>query len=142
MDLFEAITRRHSYRGAFKPDPVPQADLMRIAQAGVSRAVGLQPANHAYLHRERSGQAPRHRALLPRPVVQTAQAVFVIVTDNRPAYNDVSFEPQDYGAAVENMLLAITALGLRHRVAGRRAAPRTALPKRLPISSALRTGNT
>ena len=49
--------------------------------------------------------------LLPRPVVQTAKAVIAVVTDNRPAYGDMSFEPQDYGAAVENMLLAITALG-------------------------------
>ncbi len=105
------LTRRHSYRGAFKPEAVPEADLMRIAQAGVAAPSGcnLQTTHICIVNDPDKLRAIA--ALLPRPVVQTAQAVFVIVTDNRPAYNDVSFEPQDYGAAVENMLLAITALG-------------------------------
>ena len=111
MELFDAIKRRHSYRGAFRPDPVPEADLRRIADAGVRAPSGC---NKQTTHICVVNDPEKLRALarlLPRPVVRTAQAVLVIVTDNRPAYGDVSFEEQDYGAAVENMLLAITALG-------------------------------
>lgn len=111
MELFDAIRRRHSYRGAFQPVPVPEADLWKIAEAGVRAPSGC---NKQTTHICVVNDPEKLRALaqlLPRPVIQTAQAVFVIVTDNRPAYGDMSFEPQDYGAAVENMLLAITALG-------------------------------
>jgi nitroreductase len=111
MELFEAISRRHSYRGAFKPAPVPEADLWKIAEAGVRAPSGCnRQTTHICIVNDPEKLQALVR-LLPRPVVQTAQAVFVIVTDSRPAYGDVSFEPQDYGAAVENMLLAVTALG-------------------------------
>ncbi|MBN1777138.1 MAG: nitroreductase family protein [Clostridiales bacterium] len=111
MDLFEAVKRRHSYRGAFKTDPVPEADLYKIAEAGVRAPSGC---NKQTTHLCIVSDPEKLRAfarLLPRPVVETAQAIFVVVTDNRPAYGDTSFESQDYGAAVENMLLAVTALG-------------------------------
>ncbi|MFH1513370.1 MAG: nitroreductase family protein [Bacillota bacterium] len=111
MELFEAMERRHSYRGAFKPDPIPEADLWKIAEAGVRAPSGC---NRQTTHICVITDPQKRKAvaeLLPRPVVQTAQAILVIVTDNRPAYGGVSFEPQDYGAAVENMLLAVTALG-------------------------------
>ena len=111
MELFEAIQRRHSYRGSFTPMPIPEGDLRTIAEAGVRAPSGC---NKQTTHICIVNDPEKLRAmadLLPRPTVSTAQAVFVIVTDNRPAYGDVSFEPQDYGAAVENMLLMITALG-------------------------------
>jgi nitroreductase len=111
MELFDAIARRHSYRGAFRPDPVSEADLTRIAEAGVRAPSGC---NKQTTHICVVNDQEKLRALaelLPRPVVRTAQAVLVVVTDRRPVYGDVSFEEQDYGAAVENMLLAITALG-------------------------------
>ncbi len=111
MDLFEAIERRHSYRGAFKPDPVPEADLWKIAEAGVRAPSGCnRQTTHICVISDPQKLAAVAK-LLPRPVVQTAKAIIAVVTDNRPAYGDVSFEPQDYSAAVENMLLAVTALG-------------------------------
>ena len=111
MDLFEAIERRHSYRGAFQPDPVPETDLWKIAEAGVRAPSGCnRQTTHICVITDPQKLAAV-AALLPRPVVQTARAILAVVTDNRPAYGDVSFEPQDYSAAVENILLAITALG-------------------------------
>ena len=35
MDLFEAIARRHSYRGPFADAPVPRDDLRKIVEAGI-----------------------------------------------------------------------------------------------------------
>ena len=111
MELLEAVNRRHSYRGAFTEDPVPEADLLRIAEAGVRAPSGCNKQTTHFCIVNDPQKLKAIAALLPRPVVQTAQAILVVVTDNRPAYGDMSFEPQDYGAAVENMLLAVTALG-------------------------------
>lgn len=111
MELFDAIERRHSYRGAFTSEPVPEADLWKIAEAGVRAPSGC---NRQTTHLCIVNDPEKLRALsemLPRAVVQTAQAAILVVTDNRPAYGETSFEAEDYGAAVENMLLAITALG-------------------------------
>jgi len=111
MELFDAIRLRHSYRGAFKPDPVPEEDLRTIAEAGVRAPSGCNmQTTHFCIVNDRAALEDFAK-LLPRTVVKTAQAILVVVSDNRPAYGDMSFEPQDYGAAVENMLLAITALG-------------------------------
>jgi len=96
MELFDAIYRRHSYRGAFRPGPVPEADLLKIAEAGVRAPSGC---NKQTTHICVVNDPEKLRAvaeLLPRPVVQTAQAILVIVTDSRPAYGDMSFKPQDY----------------------------------------------
>ena len=111
MEVFEAIQLRHSYRGAFKPVPVPEADLKKIAEAGVRAPSGCNKQTTHFCILTDPEKLKAIAKLMPRPVVQTAQAVLAVVTDNRPAYADQSFEAQDYGAAVENMLLAITALG-------------------------------
>ena len=111
MELFDAITRRHSYRGAFKNDPVPEGDLRLIAEVGVRAPSGCNKQTTHFCIVNDKEKLTAFAALLPRPVVQTAQAILVVVSDSRPAYDDRSFEAQDYGAAVENMLLAITALG-------------------------------
>ncbi|HPF86803.1 MAG TPA: nitroreductase family protein [Candidatus Limiplasma sp.] len=111
MELFDAIVKRHSYRCAFTADPIPEADLMKIAEAGVRAPSGCNKQTTHFCIVNDPETLRAIAALLPRRVVQSAQAVLVVVTDNRPAYGDMSFEPQDYGAAVENMLLAITALG-------------------------------
>ena len=35
MNVLEAISKRHSYRGRFRPDPIPREDLVKIMQAGL-----------------------------------------------------------------------------------------------------------
>ena len=40
MDLFEAIAKRHSYRGPFTDAPVPREDLQKIVQAGIQAPSG------------------------------------------------------------------------------------------------------
>ena len=40
MDVFEAIAKRHSYRGPFRDRAVPRADLERIVQAGLQAPSG------------------------------------------------------------------------------------------------------
>ena len=40
MDVFEAIAKRHSYRGPFKDQPISREDLRRIVQAGIQAPSG------------------------------------------------------------------------------------------------------
>ena len=40
MDVFEAIAKRHSYRGPYEDRPVPRDDLRRIVQAGLQAPSG------------------------------------------------------------------------------------------------------
>ena len=49
--------------------------------------------------------------MLDRPVCNTARAMIACVVDPRLVSPNISFAVEDCAAAVENMLLAITALG-------------------------------
>ena len=40
MEFFETVQKRHSYRGAFWDKPIPDADIRRILQAGISAPSG------------------------------------------------------------------------------------------------------
>ena len=49
--------------------------------------------------------------IVDKPVCHSAKAMIACVADPRPVYANISFAAEDCAAAVENMLLAITALG-------------------------------
>ena len=53
-----------------------------------------------------------HRVVDP-PVVETALAAVFVLTQRINAYRDKCFAVQDYSAAIQNMLLAVTDLGYR-----------------------------
>jgi len=111
MDLFETIERRHSYRKAFTDAPVPREDLRKIVQAGI-RAPSAKNEQVATFVIVDDPQLLRQIAeVVRRPVCDTAKAMIVCVEDPRPVIGEVSFSVEDCSAAVENMLLAVTALG-------------------------------
>ncbi|MBR1722603.1 MAG: nitroreductase family protein [Treponema sp.] len=51
------------------------------------------------------------KSVIDPPVAETAPAIICVVTRRIFAYRDRCFSIQDYSAAIENMLLAITAMG-------------------------------
>jgi nitroreductase len=111
MELFDAIAKRHSYRGPFTDSPVPRQDLEKIVQAGIQApsACNRQMASFVIVD---DPQVLRQIAeWVGKPVCQSAKAMIVCVGDPSPVYNEWSFVKEDCAAAVENMLLAITALG-------------------------------
>ena len=62
MDLFEAIARRYSYRGAFSDAPVLRKDLEKIVQAGIHApsACNAQVATFVIVDDPKScGRSPR-----------------------------------------------------------------------------------
>ncbi|MGA2066122.1 MAG: nitroreductase family protein [Thermoguttaceae bacterium] len=111
MDLFEAIARRYSYRGPFTAAPVPREDLRRIVEAGIRAPSAKNEQTTSFVIVDDPGTLARVAAMLDRPVCDTARAVIACVIDPRPVLPGISFAVEDCAAAVENMLLAVTALG-------------------------------
>ncbi len=111
MDLFEAIARRYSYRGPFTEAAIPREDLLKILEAGRNAPSAKNEQTTSFVAIDEPALLARVAAILDRPVAQTARAMIVCVADPRPVLGPLSFAPDDCAAAVENMLLAITALG-------------------------------
>jgi nitroreductase len=111
MDLFEAIGNRHSYRGPFCDTPVPRNDLEKIVQAGIQAPSACNGQVASFIIVDDPKLLQRIFEIVDRPVCRTAKAVIVCVTDPRPVFQTISFALEDCSASVENMLLAITALG-------------------------------
>ena len=112
MDIFDAMAKRHSYRGEFQNKPVPRQDLEKIVQAGIDAPSGCNAQTTSFVVVDDPGLLAKMAEIFGnRPVCATAQVVIVCLADATPAYGTTSFDREDCAAAVENMLLAITALG-------------------------------
>lgn len=111
MDVFEAIAKRYSYRGAFLDKPIPREDLIRIVEAGIRAPSGKNEQTTSFVIVDDPELLRQLAEVINRPVCQTAKAMIVCVMDPRPVFGEISFAVEDCAAAVENMWLAITALG-------------------------------
>jgi nitroreductase len=111
MDLFDAIASRYSYRGDFSDSPVPRADLEKIVQAGIRAPSACNAQVVSFVIVDDAQLVRQIAEILEKPFCLTAKAMIVCVADPRPVYSGLSFAAEDCSAAVENMLLAITALG-------------------------------
>ncbi len=111
MELFEAFAARHSYRGAFKNTPVPREDLKKIVEAGMMAPSGCNAQTTLFAIVDDPAMIQAVAQIVPKTCVKTAKAIIAVISQAKEVYHDMSFEAQDYSAAVENMLLAITGLG-------------------------------
>lgn len=116
MELFDVIAARHSYRGAYLPEPVPRADLQRIMEAGLAAPSGCNKQTTVLTAVETPALIDRIFEIMELPFCKTAPALICVTTKRVVAYkdgwgNERCYQVQDYAAAIENMLLAITALG-------------------------------
>ena len=111
MDVFEAIGKRHSYRGGFTEKSVSRQDLEAIVQAGLQAPSGCNAQTTSFVIVDDPGLRKSIADVVDNQVVHEAQAIIVCVADHRTVYRDMSFGVEDCSAAVENILLAITALG-------------------------------
>jgi nitroreductase len=113
MDVFEAIDRRHSYRGHFTNKKILRSDLIKIVQAGIQAPSGCNAQTTSFIIVDDDGLLKQMSEIVDKkPVMDEARAVIVCVVENKPVYKGQSFAVEDCAAAVENMLLAITGLGL------------------------------
>jgi nitroreductase len=112
MDVFEAIARRHSYRGAFLPRAVPRADLERIVTAGIRAPSGYNGQSTSFVVVDDRAGIARMAEATGSALIAGAPAVIVLVMDpDAVPGKDFRFGVEDYAAAAENILLAVTALG-------------------------------
>ena len=114
MDLFEAVANRHSYRGPFTAREVDADDLRKIVQAGLDAPSGMNKQTTSFvivndpdLVSQIAGMHESNKAF------RQAKAFIVCTIDAEPEaiYAGCHFQVEDCSAAVENMLLAITATG-------------------------------
>lgn len=94
--VLNTIESRHSYRGAYLDTPVAEEDLRAILEAGLAAPSGCNKQTVSLIAVDDPEVLARLRAVIDPPVA---------------AYRDRYFHVQDYAAAIENMLLAIEALG-------------------------------
>ena len=113
MDIFEVFKNRYSHKEGFLPDAVPLADLEKIAEAGLSAPNGAnRQLVRLIILPDRASLAPVC-AVSSHIGLETAPAAIAVLTDTtiNPPPPTVTFEKEDYSAAVTQMLLAAGALG-------------------------------
>lgn len=111
MNAIEAIHSRRSYRGGYKPVPVPREDLSEIMRAGLAAPSGCNKQTTSLIAVDDPEMLKRLHAVIDPPVGETAPAMICVLTQRINAYRDRCFAVQDYSAAIENMLLACVELG-------------------------------
>jgi nitroreductase len=110
MNVFNCIKERHSYRGDFKKNPVPRDDLNKILEAGVLAPSGCNRQTTEFIVIDDPKTLERIRTVVTMSAVLTAPAEILCLVNAERDPKD-NYEIEDCAAAVENMLLAITALG-------------------------------
>jgi nitroreductase len=113
MEAFEAIKRRYSYRGTYKNVPIPREDLTKILEAGLVAPSGCNKQTASFIAIADPNLVSSIISLTQKNGFKggNAPAGICVLTRQIPGYADVYFNVQDYAAAIENILLAITALG-------------------------------
>ena len=113
MDILECIQKRYSYRGSYKNAPVPREDLEKIMKAGLAAPSGCNKQTTSLVGLDDRRILDSIADIIKKNGFggKNAPAGICVLTRRIPGYADVYFNVQDYAAAIENMLLVITALG-------------------------------
>ncbi|MBN2714087.1 MAG: nitroreductase family protein, partial [Planctomycetes bacterium] len=101
MDIFDAIAKRHSYRGEFESEAVPRKDLEKILQAGINAPSGCNAQSTSFVAVDDPELLAKFAGVMDKPFVKTAQAIIVCIIDPKPVYGDFEFSAEDCAASVE-----------------------------------------
>ena len=111
MNTIHNIMSRRSYRGKYAPNAVPREPLRMILEAGLAAPSGCNKQTTSLIAVDDPQLLARLHAVIDPPIGETAPAMICVLTKRIIAYRDRCFSAQDYAAAIQNMLLAIEALG-------------------------------
>ena len=115
MDTLDAIKKRYSYRGEYKDEKVPREDLRKLLEAGIAAPSGCNKQTTSFIAIDDFELLSSISKLISKNgfgfTEKRASAGICVLTQKLPGYADVYFYVQDYSAAIENILLAITSLG-------------------------------
>lgn len=112
MDLFTAVSKRHSYRGNFLKTPVPRELMGRIVDAGVRGPSGFNAQTTEFVIVDDPDLLTSLREIVEARPLQTAPCAVVVLMRHEEPRNGLYFGIEDYAAAAENILLAVTASDL------------------------------
>lgn len=111
MDFFDAVNNRYSYRGEFTDAPVPEEDIRKMLTAAVKAPSGLNAQTTNFIAVTDPALRKRLADIFPHAGLATAPLIIVAASVRKEMYKGDAFEIEDYAAAVENLCLAVTALG-------------------------------
>lgn len=111
MTAFETMHQRYSYRGKYLPTAVPKEDLIKIMEAGCAAPSGCNKQTTSFIAVDDPQVLAKLKAVIDPPLGETAPAFVCVLTRRISAYRNRVFHVQDYSAAIQNALLAITELG-------------------------------
>lgn len=111
MDFFNVVERRGSYREEFAQEAVPKETIEKMVSAAQKAPSGYNGQTTSFIAITEAGLRQKISDILPTPAVKTAPLLFAVITEKIVYHDDLVFEMQNYGAATENLMLAITDLG-------------------------------
>ena len=115
MDFFEAVEKRASYRNEFADRGIPEEDIRKIVEAGLKAPSGYNFQTTSFVIVRDAGLRAQIAELMPTPATKTAPVILVALSEQKinrdKTAANFAFDTQDYAAAVENIMLAIVAMG-------------------------------
>ena len=111
MEFFEVIKERYSYRGEYQDIKVSREDLTKILQAGLDAPSGGNAQTTSLIGIDDPETVKAISSIITKKGLETHTAGIMVLAKPKPVFRDVSFAVQDYSAAIQNVLLAISALG-------------------------------
>jgi len=111
MDVFKNMQIRYSYRGDFTSEKLSKEQIETILKAGISAPSGYNNQTTFYLAIQNEKLIKELGKIYKTNGTATAPFVLVVLSEDKKKLT-TNFEKENYGAAVENILLAVTALGL------------------------------
>lgn len=111
MDFFEAVKARASYRGKYTGESVSREDLQKIMGAGLAAPSGCNLQTTHLVGIDDKSVIKAVDDAVGKTNFAGAPDGIVVFTTPTPAYHNNLYNIQDYSAAIENMLLAASALG-------------------------------
>lgn len=112
MDFFDAVKERYSYRGEYTDKEVTRDDLQKIVQAGLDAPSGKNEQTTEFIIVDDQTILDEIAKINKLACVRTAKAIIFCLIDQKPEkiYEGYDFQVEDCAAAVENILLAISAM--------------------------------
>ena len=144
MDFFTAVESRYSHRTAYTSAPVPKDDIIKILDAGLRAPSGCNAQTTDFIVVTNADLRGKLANIISSDAIRTAPVLIIGVTEKVTMSFGLDFEIEDYSAAVENILLAATAMGYascwfdgQTRLEGNDAAIAKLLG--IPVTKAVRT---
>jgi nitroreductase len=111
MNVFDAMLRRYSYRGALDSAPIPEADLTKILEAAIYAPSGCNAQTTHFVIISNKEMLAKIAPYYGMELIKSAPVLIIVMTRKVTFDFGLDFEVEDYSAAVQNILLAVTALG-------------------------------